>query len=94
MSDADVDAMARATAPAIARRIAKHSPSKPTGKLADDKAAPPEITAAEMRQIQQRGRLTKALRERLAEAVRSDVSAEPAPSKKRSPRREPYSDGQ
>jgi hypothetical protein len=89
MTDADVETLAQGTTPSIARRIARHSPSGRTGKLTDDKAAPPEITVAEMRQIQQRGRLTKALRERLAEAAQSDESAEPVPSKKQSPKREP-----
>jgi hypothetical protein len=89
MTDADIEAMTRGGAPSLARRITKHSPSKRTGKLSDEKAAPPDITADEMRQIQRLGRLPKALRERLAEAVRSDEPAEPLLSEKQSPKRQP-----
>jgi hypothetical protein len=89
MTDADVEAMARGGAPSLVRRIAKHSPSQRTGKLSDEKTAPPDITADEMRQIQRRGRLPKALRERLAEAARSEMPAEPLSSEKQSPKRQP-----
>jgi hypothetical protein len=89
LTDDDVEAMASGGAASVARRIAKHSPSKRTGKLTDDKASPPEITVAEMRQIQPRGRLTKALRERLAAAAQADEPAEPVTSKKQSPTRTP-----
>jgi hypothetical protein len=89
MTDAEVDAMARGGRPSLARRIAKHSPSKRTGKLSDEKAGPPDISPAEMRQIQRRGRLPKALRERLAEAAPSDEPAEPLSSRKESPKRQP-----
>jgi hypothetical protein len=91
MSDEEVEAMARGGAPSLARRIASHSPSKRTGKLTDDKAGPAEISAAEMRRIQPRGRLTKALRGRLAEAAMADEPTEPAPSEKQSPKRAPES---
>ena len=73
----------------LKRRIARHSPAGRTGKLSDDKLAPAEISAAEMRRIQPRGRLTKALRERLAVAAEADEPAEPGAEKKQSPRREP-----
>lgn len=89
MSDEDVDAMARGGAPSLTRRIAKHSPSNRTGKLTDEKAGPAEISAAEMRGIQPRGRLTKALRARLAEAAHADEPGEPGRPEKRSPKREP-----
>jgi hypothetical protein len=89
MTDEDVEAMARGGAASVARRIAKHSPSKRTGKLTDDKASPAEIGAEEMRRIQPRGRLTKALRERLAAAAPADEPAEPVPSEKQSPKRAP-----
>jgi hypothetical protein len=89
MADAEVDAMARGGQPSLARRIAKHSPSERTGKLSDEKAGPPAITEAEMRQIQRRGRLPKALRERLAEAAPSDEPAEPLSSRKEAPKRQP-----
>jgi hypothetical protein len=89
MTDAEVQAMARGGEPSLARRIAKHSPSKRTGKLSDEKAAPPDITEAEMRQIQRRGRLRKALRERLGKAAPSDEPAEPLTSRKELPKRPP-----
>lgn len=89
LSDDDVEAMARGGAASLARRIAKHSPSGRTGKLTDDKASPAEITAAEMRRIQPRGRLTKAIRERLAAAAPADEPAEPVRAKKESPARTP-----
>lgn len=89
MTDDDIVAMARGGAASVARRIAKHSPSKRTGKLTDDKASPAEIGAAEMRRIQPRGRLTKALRERLAAAVPADEPTQPVTSEKQSPRRAP-----
>jgi len=89
MTDAEVDAMTRGGAPSLTRRIARHSPSKRTGKLSDEKAGPPDITEAEMRQIQRRGRLTRALRERLEEAAPSDEPAEPLSSRKESPKRRP-----
>jgi hypothetical protein len=89
LTDDDVEAMARGGAASVARRIAKHSPSERTGKLTDDKASPAEITAAEMRRIQPRGRLTKAIRERLAAAAPPDEPAEPVTAKKQSPARSP-----
>jgi hypothetical protein len=89
LTDDDVEAMARGGAASVARRIAKHSPSGRTGKLSDDKASPAEITAAEMRRIQPRGRLTKAIRERLAAATPPDEPAEPVTAKKQSPARSP-----
>jgi hypothetical protein len=89
MSDDDVEAMARGGAGSVTRRIAKHSPSKRTGKLTDEKASPAEIGAAEMRRIQPRGRLTKALRERLAAAAAADEPTPPVTLKKQSPRRAP-----
>jgi hypothetical protein len=89
LTDDDVEAMARGKAGSVARRIAKHSPSGRTGKLTDDKASPAEITAAEMRRIQPRGRLTKAIRERLAAAAPADEPAEPVAKKKQSPDRTP-----
>jgi hypothetical protein len=92
MTDDDVEAMARGGAASVARRIAKHSPSKQTGRLTDQKASPAEIGAAEMRRIQPRGRLTKALRERLAAAAPADEPTQPAPSKKQSPKRAPDRD--
>ena len=89
LSDDDVEAMARGGAASVTRRIAKHSPSGRTGKLTDDKASPAEITAAEMRRIQPRGRLTKAIRERLAAAAPRDDPAQPVTAKKQSPARTP-----
>jgi hypothetical protein len=90
LTDDDVEAMARGGAASVARRIAKHSPSGRTGKLTDDdKASPAEITAAEMRRIQPRGRLTKAIRERLAAAAPPDEPAQPVTAKKESPARKP-----
>jgi hypothetical protein len=89
LNDDDVEAMARGDTTSVARRIARHSPSKRTGKLTDDNSAPAEITAAEMRQIQRSGRLSKALRERLAAGTDLDDTAEPPPSAKQSPKREP-----
>lgn len=89
LTDDDVEAMARGKAASVARRIAKHSPSGRTGKLTDDKASPAEITAAEMRRIQPRGRLTKAIRERLAAAAPVDEPAESVTKKKQSPDRTP-----
>jgi hypothetical protein len=70
--------------------IAKHSPSKRSGKLSDEK--PARLTSrAEMRQIQRRGRLPKAVRERLVEAARSDEPGEPlsSPRRRRSASRHP-----
>ena len=89
MSDEDVEAMGRGGSSALKRRIAKHSPSERTGKLADDKASPASISAADMSRIQPRGRLTNALRERLAEAATSEPPEEPVRSKKQSPKRQP-----
>lgn len=93
MTDDDVEAMARGETTSVARRIARHSPSKRTGKLTDDKAVPAEISTAEMRQIQRSGRLPKALRERLAAGAGRDDAAEPPPSAKQSPKRRPDPDG-
>jgi hypothetical protein len=71
-------------------RVGDGSPgSKRTGKLTDETASPAEIGAAEMRQIQPRGRLTKALRERLAAAAPADEPTPPVTSKEQSPRRAP-----
>ncbi len=81
--------MARGGEPSLTRRIARHSPSKRTGNLSDEKAGPPDITEAEIRQIQRRGRLPKALRERLGEAAPSDEPVEPLSSRKESPKRRP-----
>jgi hypothetical protein len=89
MTDAEVAAMARGRGPSLAPRIARHSPSKPTGKLSDKKARPLDISAAEMRQIQRREGLAKSLRERLGEAAPSDEPAEPLSSPKESPKRQP-----
>jgi hypothetical protein len=89
LTDDDVEAMARGGAASVARRIAKHSPSGRTGKLTGDKASPAEITAAEMRRIQPRGRLTRAIRDRLAAAAPPDEPAEPARARKESPARTP-----
>ena len=89
LTDDDVEAIARSGAASVARRIAKHSPSGRTGKLADGKASPAEISAAEMRRIQPRGRLTKAIRERLAAAAPADEPVEPVTAKKQSPARTP-----
>ena len=89
MTDEDVEAMARGGTAPLARRIAKHSPAKATGKLSDKKLSPPEISAAEMNRIQPRGRLTKAIRERLAASAEADKAAEPETSRKQAPKREP-----
>jgi hypothetical protein len=89
MTDAEVDAMAQGGVPSLGRRIAKHSPSKRSGKLSDEKAGPADVTGAEMRQFQRRGRLPRAVRERLVEAARSDEPAEPLSSPKASPKRQP-----
>jgi hypothetical protein len=89
MTDDDVEAMASGGAASVARRIARHSPSGRTGKLTDDKASPAEITAAEMRKIHPRGRLTKVIRERLAAAAPADEPTEPVTAKKQSPARTP-----
>jgi hypothetical protein len=88
MTDADVEAMVRGGAPSLARRIARHSPSKRTGKLSDEKAAPTDVTATEMSQIQRQGRLPTALRKRLG-AAPSDEPAEPLSSRMQSPERRP-----
>jgi hypothetical protein len=89
MTDEDVEAMAGGGTGALARRIAKHSPSERTGRLGDEKASPARISAAEMARIQPRGRLTKALRGRIADAVRSEEPGSTAGSQKQSPRRQP-----
>jgi hypothetical protein len=89
MSDDDVEAMARGGTTALKRRIAKHSPSERTGRLTDDKASPADISADEMARIQPRGRLTKALRERLARVATRDEPAEPGGPKKQEPKRQP-----
>ena len=89
MSDEDVEAMTRGGNAGLKRRIAKHSPSKSTGELTDEKVAPAEISADEMGRIQPRARLTKALRERIAAAAEADEPTEPVTSRKQSPKREP-----
>jgi hypothetical protein len=70
----------------LARRMAKHSPTVPIGKLTSKKAAPPRITAAEKDQIQRTGRVPQRVRERLAKAAESDVSPEPTTTRKASPK--------
>jgi hypothetical protein len=90
MTDAEVAAMARGGSKEVARRIARHSPTKPTGELASDKPAPPRVSAAEMEQIRRaRGRLPDGLRKRVQEAGEADVGPTPKPKRKLSPRREP-----
>jgi hypothetical protein len=89
MSDEDVEAMAAGGTTALKRRIAKHSPSERTGRLTDDKTSPADISTDEMARIQPRGRLTKALRQRLAKAATRDEPAEPVGSKKQEPKRKP-----
>lgn len=89
MSDEDVEAMAEGGSASLTRRIARHSPAGRTGKLKDDKLSPAEINAAEMGRIQPRGRLTRALRERLAVAADADEPIDRVADEKQSPRREP-----
>jgi hypothetical protein len=83
MTDAEVAAMARGEKE-TARRIARHSPTKPIGKLVSDKPAPPRISAAEMEEIQgAQGRLPDQVRERLQRGAEADVA--PAPKRTRNP---------
>ncbi len=90
MTDAEVAAMARGEDKEIARRLARHSPTKAVGRLESDKSAPSRISAAEMEQIQRaRGRLPDEVRERLQKAGERDVSSEPKRTRKLSPRKEP-----
>jgi DNA segregation ATPase FtsK/SpoIIIE-like protein len=89
MTDAEVAAMARGEKE-IARRIARHSPTKPTGKLVSDKPAPPQVSVAEMEEIQRsQGRLSTRLRERLQSVEEADVALEPKRSRKAYPAKEP-----
>jgi len=90
MTDAEVAAMARGESTQIARRIARHGPRKPVGRLVSDKTAPPRITASEMEQIQRAGgRLPDRVRVRLQKASEADVAPEPKRRRKPSPRKEP-----
>jgi hypothetical protein len=72
MTDAEVAAMARGGESAVARRIAKHSPTRAIGTLTGKKASPPRITAAEMRRMERTGRFSQRVSERLASAAESD----------------------
>lgn len=90
MTDAEVAAMARGEGDEIARRIARHSPTKALGRLASDKPAPQRISAAEMEQIQRdRGRLPDGVRERLQKAKAPDVTPEPKRARKLHPKKKP-----
>jgi hypothetical protein len=90
MTDAEVAAMAREGSKEIARRIARHSPTKPVGKLASDKPAPPRISAAEVEQIRRaRGRLPDLVRKRLQKAGEADVAPKPKDERKLSPTKAP-----
>jgi hypothetical protein len=90
MTDAEVVAMSRGTSGEIARRIARHSPTKPLGRLVSSKAAPPRISAAEMRRTQQaKGRLDDRLRHRLQNAGEAEGAPEPKRTRKASPVKEP-----
>jgi len=90
MTDEEVAATARGGSKEISRRVARHSPTKPVGRLVSDKPAPPRITVAEMERIQRaRGRLSDRVRER----VQTDREADVVPTRKRtrkpSPAEEP-----
>ena len=90
MTGAEVAARQRGETPDIARRIARHSPTKPVGRLVSDKPAPPRISTAEMEEIQRAtGRLPSALRERLRKPAESDVAPDADPERKPSPAKEP-----
>jgi hypothetical protein len=90
MTDADVAAISRGTSPEIARRIARHSPTKPLGRLVSDKTAPPRVSAGEMERIQQaRGRLGDRLRNRLQNAGEAERAPEPKRTRKAAPVNEP-----
>ena len=86
MTDADVAAMTRGERTAVAKRIAKHSATKPVGTLTGRKTAPPRITAAEMDHIRRTGRPAKQVTERLAKAAAADVSPKPTSPGKDSPK--------
>lgn len=93
MTDAEVAAMARGEKD-IARRIARHSPTQPIGKLVSDKPAPPRISVDEMNAIQRgRGRLPDSLRERLQKAGEAELGPEPKASRKPVPAEEPTGGG-
>jgi hypothetical protein len=82
--------MARGESKELARRIARHSQTKPVGRLVSDKPAPPRISAAEMAQIQRaRGRPPGRVRERLQKAGEGDVAPKPKRTRKPSPTKEP-----
>jgi hypothetical protein len=89
MTDAEVAAMTREGESGLARRMAKHSPTMPIGKLTSKEAAPPRITAAEKDQIQRTGRVPQRVRERLAKAAESDVSPDPTTTGKDAPKVDP-----
>jgi len=92
MTDAEVGAMAGRENTEIPRRIARHSATKPVGRLVSDKPAPPRISTAEMEAIQQAsGRLPDPVRKRLQKAAEADVAPEPRRTRMRklSPTNEP-----
>jgi hypothetical protein len=89
MTDADVAAMVGGGKPAVAGRIATHSPTKGLGTLKDAKTSPPRITAAEAKDIRRTGLVPPRVRERLEKAADSDVPPEPSRSRKSSPTIDP-----
>lgn len=83
MTDAEVAAMVDGEEKEIARRIARHGPTKPVGTLKSDNPAPPRVRAAELERIQRaRGRLPADMRERLQRGGAAGASGEPKLSRK------------
>lgn len=94
LTDAEVAAMARGEGKEVARRIARHSSTKPIGRMKSDKPEPPRITAPEMEQIQRdQGRLPDPVRERLQTAGEPDAAREPKRTRKLFPKKEPRGQG-